>query len=201
MDRKRGSRSRSPQHKRQKVAHDATPPAAEADSAAEKTGTDFCSQNLSPGLLTDENVGRLRDEYANNEPFKYARVETLFQNDLLKKVKDECLDHLCFTEKETDIYRVSPVLCDSRSRTLFRSFTLCVCVCAWVRFCSHTPPPSGQTPAFSHDWTHLPCFTFFLHPKLKPKEKDGALIHFGLADPDITGQPNRRPRFPQLPPQ
>ncbi|KAF9645999.1 nuclear protein, partial [Thelephora ganbajun] len=59
------------------------------------------------GLLNEENVERLRQEYTNNEPFKYARVETLFQDDLLRKVKDECLTHLSFTEKETDIYRVN----------------------------------------------------------------------------------------------
>ena len=50
---------------------------------------------------------RLRQEYVGSEPFKYARVETLFQDDLLRKVKDECTTHLSFTEKETDIYRVS----------------------------------------------------------------------------------------------
>jgi hypothetical protein len=107
MGRERSSRSHSPQHKRQKVAHDTKPPAAEADGA-KKPGAELCAENLAAGLLTDENVERLRKEYANNEPFKYARVETLFQDDLLKKVKEECLSRLSFTEKETDIYRVSP---------------------------------------------------------------------------------------------
>lgn len=109
MDRKRGARSRSPQHKRQKLAHDATPhspPTADAD-CIRKTGTELCAENLAPDLLTEENVEKLRKEYADSEPYKYARVETLFQDDLLKRVKDECLNHLSFTEKETDIYRVN----------------------------------------------------------------------------------------------
>jgi len=111
MDRKRGTRSHSPQHKRQKVTHDtACPPASTSDADdAKKTGTGPCAENLVAGLLSEENVERLRKEYADSEPYKYARVETLFQDDLLRKVKDECTAHLSFTEKETDIYRVSPI--------------------------------------------------------------------------------------------
>ena len=72
-----------------------------------KSGAGPYAENLASGLLCDENVNRLRQEYANSQPFKYARIETLFQDDLLRRVKDECLSHLSFTEKETDIYRVS----------------------------------------------------------------------------------------------
>lgn len=116
MDRKRGSRSRSPQHKRQKVTHDTThhPPPAVEPEASKKAGTDLCAENLVAGLLADENVEKLREEYANSEPFKYASVEALFRDDLLKNVKDECFSHLSFTEKETDIYRVSCAFCSLR---------------------------------------------------------------------------------------
>lgn len=109
MDRKRGSRSDSPQHKRQKVTHEAgrPSPAPPADNL-KKTGAELCAENLAAGLLNEENVVRLRQEYVDSEPFKYARVETLFQDDLLRNVKDECITHLSFTEKETDIYRVCP---------------------------------------------------------------------------------------------
>lgn len=110
MDRKRSSRSGSPQPKRPKLSHDATPsqssPTADPDGTT-KSGADPYAENLASGLLRDENVDRLREEYANSQPYKYARIEALFQDDLLKKVKDECLAHLSFTEKETDIYRVS----------------------------------------------------------------------------------------------
>ena len=107
MDRKRGSGSGSPQPKRQKVKHDPEQPPSTDPCDAKNAGAVLCSENLAAGLLDKENVQRLRQEYAESEPFKYARVETLFQDDLLRKVKDECVGHLSFTEKETDIYRVS----------------------------------------------------------------------------------------------
>ncbi|KAJ8482639.1 hypothetical protein ONZ45_g14877 [Pleurotus djamor] len=59
------------------------------------------------GLLDHNNVQRLHGEYNESQPFKHAIVEKLFQDDLLRKVKDECLSELNFTEKETDIYKVN----------------------------------------------------------------------------------------------
>jgi len=125
MDRKRGSRSGSPQHKRQKVTHEAThsSPLTADTHGAKKS----CAENLATGLLDRENTERLRREYADSEPYKYARIEALFQDDLLRKVKDECLTHLSFTEKETDIYRVSPpVLRFAVSPPFFGVYVVCV---------------------------------------------------------------------------
>ncbi|PBL03010.1 hypothetical protein ARMGADRAFT_281173 [Armillaria gallica] len=53
------------------------------------------------------NISRLHNSYLESTPFHYAMVEKLFQDDLLKNVKDECLSELSFTEKETDIYKVN----------------------------------------------------------------------------------------------
>ena len=156
MDRKRGSRSDSPQHKRQKVTHDTGHPSrtsADADGA-KNVATALCAENLASGLLNEENVARLRHEYATNEPFKYARVEALFQDSLLRKVKDECMTHLSFTEKETDIYRVRAFV----MRFTVRPHPFSVFTCAF-------PPPRAVTMIhflFSHEWTHLP--TLYLHP-------------------------------------
>ncbi|KAF9559662.1 hypothetical protein CPC08DRAFT_708705 [Agrocybe pediades] len=58
-------------------------------------------------LFDHNNIARLNSDYAESGPFKYSIVEKLFQDDLLKKVKDECLTELNFTEKETDIYKVN----------------------------------------------------------------------------------------------
>ncbi|KAG2013135.1 nuclear protein [Coprinopsis cinerea AmutBmut pab1-1] len=58
-------------------------------------------------LFDHNHIARLHDAYDASEPFKYAVVDKLFQDDLLKKVKDECLGQLSFTEKETDIYKVN----------------------------------------------------------------------------------------------
>ena len=57
-------------------------------------------------LFDHDNVHRLNAAYRESEPYKYAVVDKLFQDDLLHKVKGECLHQLHFTEKETDIYKV-----------------------------------------------------------------------------------------------
>lgn len=64
------------------------------------------SQSFYDGLFDDNVTSRLNSDYHQNTPFKFAVVEKLFQDDLLRKVKDECLSELNFTEKETDIYKV-----------------------------------------------------------------------------------------------
>ena len=97
--------------------------------------------------MNEENVERLRREYAESQPFKYARVETLFQDDLLRKVKDECMTHLSFTEKETDIYRVSaPVTCLIFHSPHFSAFT---CL-----------PRTGVDILFFSRVDPSPCFVF-----------------------------------------
>ncbi|KAJ6616232.1 nuclear protein [Mycena sp. CBHHK59/15] len=65
------------------------------------------SPQFADGVLDHTNIAQLHSGYVSNEPFKYAVVEKLFQDDLLQKVKDECLSELSFTEKETDIYKVN----------------------------------------------------------------------------------------------
>jgi len=62
--------------------------------------------HFSNDLFDHNNIARLNSDYLANTPFKYAVVEKLFQDELLKNVKDECLAELNFTEKETDIYKV-----------------------------------------------------------------------------------------------
>ncbi|KAJ7437100.1 nuclear protein [Mycena galericulata] len=72
-----------------------------ASSAADPT------PQFADGVLDHTSIAQLHSGYVSNEPFKYAVVEKLFQDDLLQKVKDECLSELSFTEKETDIYKVN----------------------------------------------------------------------------------------------
>lgn len=64
---------------------------------------------FTPNLFDPSNIHRLNNYYHASEPYKYALVEKLFQDDLLKNVVDECLSELHFTERETDIYKVSLV--------------------------------------------------------------------------------------------
>jgi len=69
------------------------------------------SHRFSDEPFDSNNITRLNLDYHRNTPFKYAVVEKLFQDDLLRKVKDECLSELNFTEKETDIYKVRSLRC------------------------------------------------------------------------------------------
>lgn len=62
--------------------------------------------NFASDLFDHNTIAKLRSAYVTNEPFKFAVVDKLFQDDLLKKVKDECLSELSFSQKETDIYKV-----------------------------------------------------------------------------------------------
>ncbi len=75
-------------------------------SAPESSATSDPTQYFAQDVLHPNNIHRLNSEYATSEPFKHAIMDKLFQDDLLKGVKDECLSELSFTEKETDIYKV-----------------------------------------------------------------------------------------------
>ncbi|KIO29496.1 hypothetical protein M407DRAFT_21395 [Tulasnella calospora MUT 4182] len=65
------------------------------------------SSRFSPGLLDENHAQSLHTEYAKSEPFKHIVIEQLFDDALLRGVKDEILRNIQFTEKETDIYKVN----------------------------------------------------------------------------------------------
>lgn len=89
----------------------APPPQAKRLKTAHATGQDTdTASHFASGLLDEQTAHHLKASYEHSRPFKHALVEKLFQDELLTKVKDECLSELSFTEKETDIYKVSPLL-------------------------------------------------------------------------------------------
>lgn len=96
--------------KRLKTAHLSTQTAQTSPPPEIKTGSLVISDDSTDGFANDlfdhNNIARLNLDYLASAPFKYAVVEKLFQDDLLQKVKDECVSELNFTEKETDIYKV-----------------------------------------------------------------------------------------------
>lgn len=75
--------------------------------AEQNSDADLAQACFADGLLTASNVDRLSKSYSASDPYLYAVIDKLFQDDLLSKVKDECIGELSFTEKETDIYKVS----------------------------------------------------------------------------------------------
>jgi len=98
--------------------HERSPsPTASADSLLKRLKTTHTPSHdsdprdavaqFADGLLSDPgNIQKLHTTYMANEPFKYCVLDKLFQDGLLRNVKDECLKELSFTEKETDIYKV-----------------------------------------------------------------------------------------------
>jgi Rps23 Pro-64 3,4-dihydroxylase Tpa1-like proline 4-hydroxylase len=76
---------------------------------ADQTVVDDPTPYFAPDLFHPNTIQRLNGVYRDAEPFKHALIEKLFQDDLLEKVKDECLTEIAFTQKETDIYRVRAV--------------------------------------------------------------------------------------------
>ncbi|KAF8214024.1 Oxoglutarate and iron-dependent oxygenase degradation C-term-domain-containing protein [Mycena galopus ATCC 62051] len=89
--------------KKLKSSHASAPAGAPANGHANGDPT----PHFAEGVLNHTSIAQLHGTYVANEPFKYAIVEKLFQDDLLQKVKDECMSELNFTEKETDIYKVN----------------------------------------------------------------------------------------------
>ncbi|KAG9101990.1 hypothetical protein FS749_000555 [Ceratobasidium sp. UAMH 11750] len=63
-------------------------------------------QDFYPGLLDEPSVVSLNAQYAASQPYKHAIIPKLFSDELLRNVKDEILENVRFTEKETDIYKV-----------------------------------------------------------------------------------------------
>ena len=92
----------APLLKRLKTTHVSTP---EINTGSLIISGDTTS-SFARNLFDHNNIARLSLDYRQSSPFKYAIVEKLFQDDLLRKVKDECLSELSFSEKETDIYKV-----------------------------------------------------------------------------------------------
>eukprot|EP00475_Leptophrys_vorax_P011112 TRINITY_DN1765_c0_g1_i1.p1 TRINITY_DN1765_c0_g1~~TRINITY_DN1765_c0_g1_i1.p1 ORF type:complete len:544 (-),score=136.51 TRINITY_DN1765_c0_g1_i1:97-1698(-) len=59
-----------------------------------------------PELLSQDSISKLSSEYAETVPFKHAVLDNLFNDELLRNVRMECLTQLHATLKETDIYKV-----------------------------------------------------------------------------------------------
>lgn len=92
------------------ATHTRSDPVDEAPSAKKQKTTHDSEAVLvscfATGLLDASSIDSLHTSYKTSEPYLYAVVDKLFQDDLLLKVKDECINELSFTEKETDIYKV-----------------------------------------------------------------------------------------------
>jgi hypothetical protein len=94
-------------------------------------GDSGSAAHFAANLLSASNVSALSEQYHAANPFKHVVIDKIFQESLLMKVKDEIVEHLSFTEKETDIYKASP---------LFDHFKL-LNLLPQIRFCKQETSP------------------------------------------------------------
>ncbi|MCJ1434689.1 hypothetical protein MMC27_004058 [Xylographa pallens] len=59
-----------------------------------------------PGLFDQISLEDERQNYTNSSPYRYGVISQLIEPNLLKHVRQEILENLSFTPKETDIYKI-----------------------------------------------------------------------------------------------
>jgi hypothetical protein len=88
-------------------------------------GDSDSTAHFAANLLSASNVSALSEQYHTANPFQHVVIDKIFQESLLMKVKDEIVEHLSFTEKETDIYKASPSVDHFKFLGLFATIRLC----------------------------------------------------------------------------
>lgn len=71
-----------------------------------KLETSTLYEKFSTGLFDSQNRDAVRSQIASSEPYKHGVIPTLMNDQLLRKVRQEVMENLHFTKKETDIYKV-----------------------------------------------------------------------------------------------
>lgn len=59
-----------------------------------------------PGILDSKTIESCASSYARSAPYQHAVVSRLINDDLLRSVRQEILENIHFTRKETDIYKI-----------------------------------------------------------------------------------------------
>lgn len=62
---------------------------------------------FAPQIFSQELRGKYNQQYAASKPYKHAVVDGLIDSSLLERARQEIVEELRFTEKETDIYKVN----------------------------------------------------------------------------------------------
>ncbi|SCV73307.1 BQ2448_7233 [Microbotryum intermedium] len=62
---------------------------------------------FAPNLLSPSSIESLRSQVESSQPYAHAVIPQLFEHDFLEKARKELCENVSFTEKETDIYRIS----------------------------------------------------------------------------------------------
>ncbi|OMP87587.1 PKHD-type hydroxylase TPA1 [Diplodia seriata] len=62
--------------------------------------------NFRKGLFDTKVLEDYQKQYAESQPYKHAVIQNLIDTKLLRNVRDEIRQHISFTPKETDIYKI-----------------------------------------------------------------------------------------------
>ncbi|KAF2750978.1 hypothetical protein M011DRAFT_492315 [Sporormia fimetaria CBS 119925] len=63
-------------------------------------------QNFRAGLFDESVLHSYTSAYAASQPYKHAVIQDLVNDQLLRNVRNEIREHISFTPKETDIYKI-----------------------------------------------------------------------------------------------
>ncbi|KAF2109474.1 Oxoglutarate and iron-dependent oxygenase degradation C-term-domain-containing protein [Lophiotrema nucula] len=67
---------------------------------------DEAHQNFRDGLFDSKVLQDYTDYYAASQPYQHAVIQNLVDDSLLRNVRNEIREHIHFTPKETDIYKI-----------------------------------------------------------------------------------------------
>ncbi|XPS93607.1 putative component of NuA3 histone acetyltransferase complex [Ascochyta lentis] len=67
---------------------------------------DEAHKNFDAGLFDSKRLAGYTNYYAESQPYKHAVINKLVDDALLRNVREEIREHISFTPKETDIYKI-----------------------------------------------------------------------------------------------
>ncbi|KAI1978856.1 putative component of NuA3 histone acetyltransferase complex [Ophidiomyces ophidiicola] len=77
-----------------------------ADAKKRALSPEEAVARFGPGLFDKATLNKYKNAYAHSEPYKHGVICPLIAPELLRSVRSEIQEHLSFTEKETDIYKI-----------------------------------------------------------------------------------------------
>ncbi|KAF7446189.1 fe ii 2-oxoglutarate-dependent dioxygenase [Pyrenophora tritici-repentis] len=67
---------------------------------------DEAQKNFRDGLFNSQVLEGYTNYYVDSQPYKHAVIQNLVNDTLLRNVRNEIREHIHFTPKETDIYKI-----------------------------------------------------------------------------------------------
>ncbi|OJD33763.1 2-oxoglutarate and fe dioxygenase domain containing protein 1 [Diplodia corticola] len=82
------------------------PAAVNGKSKKRALSDEEARSNFRKGLFDTKVLEDYQQQYAESQPYKHAVIQNLVDTKLLRNVRDEIRQHISFTPKETDIYKI-----------------------------------------------------------------------------------------------